>query len=269
MYRPLNNSQKRENHCSILFFLIGIGSILVLVVNLVPLQVHAQSLISNMDNVTQLKTQNNTLFVSGFATEKAKTDSVAISIGVQSANKSATDALITNSQIASKIISTLKQNGVADDEISTSQYSIQPNYNYSEYGNIINTTGFAVSNIVTVQSPHLNNVSQWIDSSVSAGANTINSVEFQISPKSLGEIKKTLIDKAIDDARQKAEIASRAVGSSITGIKSISVNTDGFNPLPVSNQILQKSFAADFSPTLIVPGQQDVSVIVQMEYLLN
>lgn len=269
MYNPLNNSQKRENCCSILFFLMGVGSILGLAVNLIPLSVYAQSSISDMDNETQLKTQNNTLFVSGFATEKAKTDLVTISIGVQSTNKSATDALITNSHIASEIISTLKQNGVSDNEISTSQYSIQPNYNYSEYGNIINTTGFTISNIVSVQSPNLNNVSQWIDSAVNAGANTISSVEFQISPKSLGEVKKTLIDQAIADARQKAEIASKAVGSSITGIKSISVNTDGFNPLPVNNHILQKSLASDFSSTPIIPGQQDVSIIVQIEYLLN
>lgn len=252
-----------------LYLILGIALTLVLLLN--PLSTHAfaQISVSNMYSDNQLKSQNNTLFVSGFATQQTASDLVTISIGVQSTNKTATDALASNSEIANKLISALMQNGVLDTEISTSRYSIQPNYNYSQYGNILNTTGFTVSNIVTIQSANLNKVSQWIDSAVSAGANTINSVDFNVSPKSLGEIKKTLIDQAISDARGKAQIAATAVGSNIIGIKSISINADGFNPLPLHDEMFQKSFVSESTPTPIIPGQQQISVSVQVTYLLN
>lgn len=268
MLNLLKNDHKQYNSYLSLYFLICIGTF-VLVVSLFPVDAFAQMSVSNIYNDDQLKTENNTLFVSGFATEKAKSDTVTISIGVQSTNKSATDALISNSEIANEIISTLKQSGVSDNEISTSQYSIQPNYNYSQYGNIVNTTGFTVSNIVTIQSTNTNKVSQWIDSAVNTGANTINSVEFKISPESLGEVRKALIDRAISDAREKGEIAAKAVGTNILGIKSITVNTDGFNPMPLNEQMVQKSFVSDISSTQVLPGQQQVSVTVQVTYLLR
>lgn len=269
MFNLLKGDHSQFNSYLTLYLLMGIGLALLLEMSFSSTHAFAQISVSNMYTDNQLKSQNNTLFVSGSAMEKAKSDTVTISIGVQSANKSATDALVSNSEIANKIVSTLKQNGVLDNEISTSQYSIQPNYNYTEYGNIINTTGFSVSNIVTIQSTNLNKVSQWIDSAVKAGANMINSVEFTISPESLGAVKKILIERAISDAREKGEIAAKAVGSNILGISSIAVNTDGFNAIPLNEHMVQKSFVSDVTSTPILPGQQGVSVSVQVTYLLK
>jgi len=209
------------------------------------------------------------LYVSGTATDKVKTDLVTISIGVQSTNKSATDALNSNSKIANEIISSLTANGVKENEISTSQYTVQPNYNYSESGNVINTTGFTVTNILTIQSSNFNNISLWIDSAVAAGANTINGVDFKVSDQSLEGVRNTLIEKAIVDAKQKAEIAASAVGANIVGIKSLSVITDGFNPMPFNEQIMQKTFTTDALATPIIPGEQEVSITVQITYLLG
>ena len=104
--------------------------------------VNAQATVSDQTSKTHSASLNNTLHVSGTATDKVDTDLVTISIGVQSTNISATDALISNSKIANNIISSLIASGVKENEISKSQYTIQPNYNYSESGNILNTTGF-------------------------------------------------------------------------------------------------------------------------------
>ena len=232
------------------------------------IEVFAQATVSDQYNKTQLTSLNNTLFVSGSATDNVNTDLVTISIGVQSTNESVTDAVISNSKIANEIITSLRDNGVKENEISTSQYTIQPNYNFTESG-ISVKTGFTVSNILTVQSSNFDNISSWIDSAVTAGANTINGVDFKVSDKSLESVKNTLIEQAIINAKQNADIASSAIGSTIVGIKSISVNTDGFNPIPFNDQIMQRSFASGASSTPILPGQQEVSVTVQITYLLN
>ena len=261
--------KRNVSNLTILLFLgLGLGFVSLNVMYMEPTGVFAQVTDSTQDNKTQTASLNNTLFVSGSATDKVDTDLVTISIGVQSTNESVTYAVTSNSKIANEIITSLRDNGVKENEISTSQYSIQPNFNFTESGNMVKT-GFTVSNILTVQSPNFDNISSWIDSAVTAGANTINGVDFKVSDKSLDSVKNTLIQQAISNAKQNADIASSAIGSTIVGIKSISVNTDGFNPMPFSDQFMQRSFASEPSSTPIIPGQQEVSVSVQITYLLN
>ena len=265
-YYEKNLKRNMSNLTILLFLGLGLGFVSLIVMYMEPMEVFAQAMDSNQVNKTQTASLNNTLFVSGSATDKVNTDLVTISIGVQSTNESVTDAVTSNSKIANEIIASLRDNGVKENEISTSQYSIQPNFNFTETGNMVKT-GFTVSNIVTVQSPNFDNISSWIDSAVTAGANTINGVDFKVSDKSLDKVKNTLIQQAISNAKQNADIAS--IGSTIVGIKSISVNTDGFNPMPFSDQFMQRSFASGASSTPIIPGQQEVSVSVQITYLLN
>ena len=263
------NLKPKVNNLNILLFLgLGLGFIALSVISMTPIEVFAQATVSGQDNKTQLASLNNTLFVSGSATDKVKTDLVTISIGVQSTNQSVTDAVTSNSKIANEIITSLRENGVKDNELSTSQFTIQPNFNFTESG-ISVQTGFTVSNILTIQSPNFDNISSWIDSAVDAGANTINGVDFRVSDKSLESVTNALIEQAIMNARQNADVAASAIGSTIVGIKSISINTDGFNPVPFNDQIMQKSFASVVSPTPILPGEQEVSVTVQITYLLN
>jgi uncharacterized protein len=267
-YYKKNLKPNLSNTTNLLFLGLGLGFVSLIFMSMAPNEVFAQAAVSGQDNKTQLASLNNTLFVSGSATDKVNTDLVTISIGVQSTNQSATDALTSNSKIANKIITSLRDNGVKENEIATSQYAIQPNYSFTESGNSVKT-GFIVSNILTVQSSNFDNISSWIDSAVTAGANTINGVDFKVSDKLLEDVKNALIEQAIINAKQNADIASSAIGSTIVGIKSISVNTGESNPMPFSDQIMQKSLVSEATSTPILPGQQEVTVTVQITYLLN
>lgn len=146
-----NNLENMNHKASSLVFLllvgVGLGFVSFIIFDAESIGVFAQANVSNPLNETHSKSHNNTLYVSGTATDKVDTDIVTISIGVQSTNKSATDALNSNSKIANEIISSLIVNGVKENEINTSQYTIRPNYNYSESDNIMNTIGFTVANI--------------------------------------------------------------------------------------------------------------------------
>ena len=142
------------------------------------------------------------------------------------------------------IVSDLKNNGVSEDEISISQFSINPNDNFSQSGKILETTGFTitVTNTLKIQGMNLSNISLWIDSSVNAGANTIGGIDFQVSEKRLDNLRNMLIEDAIANVRQKANIASSVVELNIIGIKSIMIDTDGFNlPQPFANEFVQRS----------------------------
>ena len=169
-----------------------------------------------------------------------------------------------------KIVSALLAAGLRQNETSTSSFSIPPNYNYSKGAN--NITGFTVANSILIQSTNTANVAKWIDTSIANGANSINSVYFTISDKKLAEVKDRLIPKAIDDAKNKANIAAAAVGLKVTGVKSISINAFSYPRLPLQQQQLRTALAptsANANATPILPGQQQVSLSIGVVFLMG
>jgi uncharacterized protein YggE len=166
------------------------------------------------------------------------------------------------------IISDLRSIGLKPNETRTSIFNIFPLYNYTESGTRLNVSGFTVTNTVQIESSKLDNVSQWIDTAVASGANSINSIDFSVTEKKLEDTRSRLITDAIDNAKQKAEVAASAVQLSITGVESIVVDgTTNIPPLPPqpffresASASAQGGTASDSTP--IIPGEQEASVSV-------
>jgi uncharacterized protein len=219
----------------------------------------------------QTDPMNNTLFVSGSASNQTKPDKVTVSLGVETTNSTAQVALASNSDLMNKVLNALKAAGVQENETSTSTFSITPNYNYSADTNEGRLIGFTVSNSIQIQSGNIENVSKWIDTAVTSGTNNVNSIYFSLSEDKMNKIKNSLLKDAIDNAKAKADIAASAAGLKVIGIKSISVE-DFISPPPVPGPYL-KSFAtaeaAPAPPTPILTGEQEVSANVSVFYLIG
>ena len=209
---------------------------------------------------------NSTVHATGSAITRLAPDKVHISIGVESTHKTANDALALNSGLMNNIISGLRNDGLKPNETRTSFFNIFPLYNYTESGTRLNVSGFTVSNTVQIESSNLDNVSQWIDTAVTSGANSINSIDFSVTEKRLEDTRSKLITDAISNAKQKAEAAASAVQLSVTGVKSIIV--DGATTIP---PLPPQPFAKDFvaaqggtvsTSTPIIAGEQEVTVSV-------
>jgi uncharacterized protein YggE len=238
-----------------------------------------RQLISNANpdlnkNTTAITTTNDgisnishTLSVSGSATTIVKPDKVILSLGVQTTNNTAKAALDTNSKLMNRVLEALLAAGVKQNETSTSSFNISPNYNYSQGRNII--TGFTVTNSIQVESSKIANVSGWLDTAISAGANTVNSIDFTQSDKKLTEIKNGLIKLAIDDARTKANIAASALGLKVMGVRSITVNEFGSTPQPMPFGLQKLSVPAPAGGTPIISGQQQVSESISVTFLVG
>ena len=164
--------------------------------------------------------------------------------------------------------------GDIENETSTSSFTISPNYNYTESGTILNITGFTVTNSIQIDSSTLANISSWIDAAVASGANSINSIDFRISNNKLEDTKNMIIKDAIANAREKANIASSALGLKVIGLKSITVGEFGYIQPP--QPFMEKRFDAaggGAAPTTIttpiLAGEQEVSVSVNIVFLIG
>jgi uncharacterized protein YggE len=263
----LSLNHVREKLPTISIFLLAL--FLYMSISIQDIRVLAQSSTSDAlgNNSTDTTNNNNsTVYATGSALSRLAPDRAFISIGVETTDKTANDALSLNSGLMNNIISELRSDGLKPNETRTTFFNIFPLYNYTESGTRLNVTGFTVTNTLQIESSNLDNVSQWIDTAVASGANSINSIDFSVTEKKLEDTRTKLITDAIGNAKQKAEAAASAVQLSITGVKSIVVDGSTINPPLPPQPFFRDSVSAQggtaSSSTPIIAGEQEISVTV-------
>ena len=157
--------------------------------------------------------------VSGEATVSVAPDQAQIEAGVASEAKTAREASEANNAAMSKVLLALKGAGIAEKDYQTSRLSLQPQYAPNRSGPSP-VVGYRASNRVTVRVRDVARLASVIDVLVSAGANDIGGINFMVSnaSKLLDEAR----ERAVADARRKAEIYARAAGVTLGAPLSIS-----------------------------------------------
>ena len=112
-----------------------------------------------------------TITVTGEGVMKGHPDVMTVSLGVQTRDRSAIGALQQASTKATALLSTLKNAGVAEDDITTTDVSIWPQYdNNGRY-----VTGYVASNSVVAKLRDLNKAGAVIDAAADRKSTRLNS----------------------------------------------------------------------------------------------
>lgn len=224
----------------------------------------------------QLSRVNNTLHVTGMAETHMTPEKVTVSFEVETTDKKAEVALNKNSKMMNDILNSLKSAGVREDNITTSSFSLRPDYDYS-YGTTKDTIiGYEATNSIMIEGDRLSNVSQWIDKAISAGASRVNYVDFGLSDKQITEAKATLLKDALANARMKAEIAAKSNGLHLAGIMSMDLEDSGSYSSKYNRYDYGFAGASDLAAapsskpsTPVFAGERDLSQKVDIIYLLG
>ncbi len=200
--------------------------------------------------------------VSGEASVSAPPDLAQIDAGVASDAKTAREAAEANNAAMAKVLQSLKTAGIADKDYQTSRLSLQPQYAPNRPGQAT-VIGYRASNRVTIKVHDVSKVAGVIDALVGAGANDVGNIYFTVAEPSklLDEAR----EKAVADARRKAEIYAKAAG--VTLGQPLSIAEDGA-PAPVFRA---KTFAAPMaaSPTPVAQGEETLSVTVNVTWAIK
>lgn len=113
-------------------------------------------------------------------TVNAKPDAAMVSAGVTTRAQSANEAARQNAQRMDAIITRMKQLGVAAADIQTSNFSLNPQYTYSNDGKPPVFVGYDVSNQVTVKLRDIAKIGPTLDALVAAGANNFSGPSFAL-----------------------------------------------------------------------------------------
>jgi uncharacterized protein len=200
---------------------------------------------------------HRTLSLSGHGEIRAVPDLATISLGVFTNAASAQDALAANSASMTKLMEALKSAGVADKDIQTSNFSVNPSYEYRNDGSQPVAKGFDVSNQVTIAVRKIEEVGKTLDQAVAAGANQINGITFSIDnpDEELDNARK----EAVKEARRKAELYAAATGVSLGSIINI-IEGGTERPQPIYMAKGRAESAAAETP--VQPGEQIISMDV-------
>ena len=198
--------------------------------------------------------------VIGEATVSVPPDQAQIDGGVTSDAKTAREASDANNAAMGKVLLALKGAGIDEKDTQTSRLSLQPQYAPNRSGPSP-ITGYRASNRVTIRLRDVTKVANAIDVLVGAGANDIGGINFMVSQASklLDEAR----EKAVADARRKAEIYAKAAG--VTLGEPLSISEEG-SPAPMFRGKMAAPMAAG-AP--VAQGEETLSVTVTVSWAIK
>jgi uncharacterized protein YggE len=216
-------------------------------------------------------TSDKVISVAGSAMASTEPDLVTVRFGVETQKPTSSEALPANADLMAKVVHALQLAGIDKDEISTSRFNIQAVYDSQQDKASGRRTqvlaGYRVSNMIAVETAKLDLVASIIDSAVASGVNRVDGVQFTLSPGVLAELKDQLIERAVLDARSKAEKALAPLGYVITGVRDMSLS-DFSAPAPMYADTARVEMMHS-APTQIFASDQDVRTAVQVTFLIG
>jgi uncharacterized protein YggE len=220
----------------------------------------------------------NTISVTGTGDAYAVPDVATFSFGVTQTSKTVTDA---QSKATAKIAAALKavrDAGVKDEDIQTTNYSINPHYEYQNAvcpaatnGSVSYCppgksvlTGYDVSETITVKVRDLNKAGDIFASIGSLEVENINGLDFSVDKPA--DIQADARGKAIADAQSKAGQLASQLGVRLVRVVNFSEDNGGSYPRPMYAMAGVASVSDKAAAPEIPAGQQKVTSNVTVTY---
>jgi len=238
------------------------GAIIVFFIALFAYTKLAGPIPFTITSVTTNKT--DTFSVTGEGKVSVPPDIALVSAGVQAQGttvKLAQDQLNKNMNAVSAAV---KAEGVDSKDIKTSGYNINPMYDYTAGSQRI--TGYQASSNLTIKVRAIDHANAVIDAATASGANQIGGITFDVDDKTAAQNQAR--EKAVADAKSKAENAARIAGFSLGKIINYSEDFgNAVRPIPM----LAKADMAGGGgvPTQVETGINEITVTVTLSYQIQ
>ena len=203
-----------------------------------------------------------TITVSGNATVTLKADYAQVTVGVSTKAPTVEEASQKNTVAIHAVIVALTEAGVLEEDIATSNYSVNAEYDYSSMGGQ-RLTGYNVSNQLNVTIRDMEHIGATLDKATAAGANTIYNIQF-LSTKADAAMDEATAS-AVQDAMRRAPLLADAAGLQLGSIVSITDTVTGYGGMPRTYKSTMDSAAGNS----ILPDDASVSASVTIVFELK
>ncbi len=158
--------------------------------------------------------------VSGSAVINVIPDQVTIQLGVTSNDASPAGVQSKNTTAIKKVIAAIRQLGIADKDISTDYYIVQPLY--ADYDSL-DIKGYRIHNTIAVTLKDASKVSDVLTTALTAGANEVIDVRFATTQ--LRRYRDDARAQAMKAAQEKAQALATVAGAQVGCVLDINENS--------------------------------------------
>jgi uncharacterized protein YggE len=215
-----------------------------------------------IQNVTTAK--DSLFIVQGVGETTIIPDTAMISFGVSKTSPTVQEAKNQVNEITNKITQDLKNLGVEVKDIKTTDYSVNPQYDYKSNNQTI--TGYTVNTTIQVKLQPIDKANQAIDIVTKDGANQAGGVQFTIDDTKQKELMQEARQKAIKDAKEKAQSLADAAGIHLGRIVDIQENAQNYPHLYYTRELMTADKTTGQAPTQLNPGENKISTTISLSY---
>ena len=215
------------------------------------------------------------IVVSGVGMKAVQPDIAKVYLGVEAREKTVAAAREAAAQAMSRVRDALKGLGVAEKDIVTTSFTIQPETIWVEVSDSLGKRGepriigYVVQNQVEITVRKLDDVGKVVDTAAEKGGDLIrvNSINFTLADPNTQAV--AMRELAAKDARAKAEIYARAMGVNLGQLAFLS-------EVSSSSPVVQKDYAGAraalaeaAAPTPITPGEIDLATTITAVFAIG
>ena len=161
-----------------------------------------------------------TVVVTGESKVKQKNEVASFSAGVNVTDANKESAVAEVNKKINELIDSVKAFGILADDIQTQSMSV---YQQQE----VNNNKWVVNNTVEITLRDVAKTQEFIDLLNKSGANNVYGPNFRIEETS--DTEKSLVDSAMTDAREKAEIIAKSAGRKLGKVINVSEGSGGIS----------------------------------------
>ncbi|GEN34497.1 SIMPL domain-containing protein [Aneurinibacillus danicus] len=196
--------------------------------------------------------------VSGEGTLSVTPDRAIVVLGAITESKDVSTAQKENAETVSKIINSILRLGIPKENIKTSDYRIDIQYDYEDGKQILR--GYKVTHLLQITIDKIEQTGLVIDTAVNSGANSVSAIKFTVAQPNI--YYNQALSLAINNAQQKAVTMAKTLGVTLNQIPNRIQEVSGA-PEPVP---YQASLYAMSAATPVQPGQVEISAEIRTEY---
>ena len=241
--------------------ILGIAMLgLVLIAGVLAWNAKATTIIQNGNAV-----EDRGLTVQGTSKITVAPDEAEISFRIVTEGKTAIEAQDKNKEASNNVMKALKGRGLKDSELESVQYSVQRQYDYSNGKSRV--IGYEVHHVIKATTKDLDNAGQLVDTGVSAGANSVDNIQFGLTDEKEAEVRSQALKAAGGITKEKAQALASSLGLSLGKIKTVSESSVSVTPYfnRGFSAVSAMESKAD-APTDINPEQLEVSASITAVY---
>lgn len=198
--------------------------------------------------MTQFVMPAEGITVQGHGEIKVKPDIALLLLSVTTQSQNQAEAVQQNAARTTALLAALRGAKIADKDIQTLSYTVQPQYDYKPSPPVL--TGYQVQNSVQATVRDLTKVGFVLDKATAGGASEVGGVSFDLSDRAASQSEALRL--AVGSAKLKAGVMADAAGVNLGRLLTL---TEG-GTAPVARPMLAMRAMAALAPETPIADQQ-------------